>query len=270
MGFQQKLRSLRLRKELTQKELSRMVGVSEITVRNWEAGTKNPSMSAIIALSGCLHVSADELLCISGNLRDIPDVLNRSERALLNGYRALDSCGKTMVDTVCRLERRRVENSASTVRAVGTDTKRRDVRYIPCYLLPAAAGYSAPIDEDEYEMILANDRIPAEADFAVKIQGTSMEPWIEDQSVVYAQRVSELAVGEIGVFVVNGAMYCKHYCPDDNGNLWLVSANPDQKHTNVYVSAESGDCVQCFGRVLLQDRTPLPEYFLESLRGVSE
>ena len=112
-------------------------------------------------------------------------------------------------------------------------------------------------------MILVDDSVPYDADFAVGIQGNSMLPYIHDGDTVYVKRDCELKIGEVGIFCVDGAMYCKQYYIDEERNLTLVSANPRLRHTNVHVCAESGSSVQCYGKVLLDQRITLPDYFLE-------
>ena len=47
MEFHERLRAMRLRANLTQKELGEQAGVSVMTVRNWESGAKQPSMQAV-------------------------------------------------------------------------------------------------------------------------------------------------------------------------------------------------------------------------------
>lgn len=270
MEFYTRLRALRIQKELTQKDLGKMIGVSLTTIGNWESGIKSPSMGAIIALSGALQVSADELLGISRNTRLDSLPLNRSERDLISKYRVLDSHGKLMVDSVCRLELRRIESSARRdITLIDCETTmERPNRMIRKYLTPSAAGFSAPIDGVDYEMIQADCDVPDRADFAVKIQGHSMEPYISDGDTVFVERTEELSIGEIGIFSVDGAMYCKQYFVDGAGNMTLVSANEAEARSNVFVSAEcSGSTeVHCYGRVLLSAHTVLPDYFLRSQR----
>mgnify|MGYP000706428936 CR=1 FL=1 len=76
-------------------------------------------------------------------------------------------------------------------------------------------------------MILVDSSVPEEADYAVYIQGNSMYPYIHDGDMVYVKKDAELSVGDVGIFCVDGAMYCKQYYLDDNNNLVLVSANPE-------------------------------------------
>jgi len=82
---------------------------------------------------------------------------------------------------------------------------------------------------------------------------------------LFVKKDCELDVGDVGIFIVNGARYCKQYYIDKDRNLTLVSANPDLRESNVYISAESDATVVCCGKVLLGESIPLPDYFLEEL-----
>ena len=128
---------------------------------------------------------------------------------------------------------------------------------------PSAAGSSVPLDGVDFEMILVDSSVPEEADYAVYIQGNSMYPYIHDGDMVYVKKDAELSVGDIGIFCVDGAMYCKQYYLDDNNNLVLVSANPELRHTNIFVSADSGRSVKACGKVLLKEKIDLPDYLFE-------
>ena len=136
-------------------------------------------------------------------------------------------------------------------------------RYIPRYSTPSAAGYSVPLDGDDFEMILVDDTVPADADFAVGIQGNSMSPYIHDGDTVYVKKDCDLSVGDIGIFCVDGAMYCKQYYIDERNNLTLVSLNPRLRNTNVYISSDSEISVRCYGRVLLDCKIEVPDYIFE-------
>jgi phage repressor protein C with HTH and peptisase S24 domain len=110
-------------------------------------------------------------------------------------------------------------------------------------------------------MLLVDDSVPENADFAVVIQGSSMEPYIFDGDTVFVKKQYELGVGDVGIFSVDGAMYCKIFYIDDKGNLTLVSANPELKESNVRVNADSDTNVVCCGKVLLPEHVPFPAYF---------
>ena len=242
MDFCKMLKALRLRASLTQQDLSKLVGVSALTVRNWESGTKTPSMQAIIQLAKALQTSSDELLGIKEAAIIYPITI--AEKNLLLNYRELDKYSKKIVETVCNLERNRGNNA-------DFEQSTKPARLIPKYATPAAAGYSFQEGVDDCEMIPVVGDVPQSADFAVRIQGNSMVPYINDGDTVYVKRTCELDIGDIGIFSVNGAMYCKLYQKDENGDVILASANPEMSDSNVSVKSGSNTTLVCYGRVIV-------------------
>jgi SOS-response transcriptional repressor LexA len=267
MDFGQRLKSLRAERNLTQQNLGDAVGVSTVTIRAWERNAKKPAMDALLSLGRALNISIDTLLDF--HLENTPNyalVLTSAEKKLLSSYQALDNYGKKAVDAICVLEKERVD-AAKTIRVIPKVIDFRQVnseRFIPRYTTPSAAGSSVPLDGVDFEMILVDSSVPEEADYAVYIQGNSMYPYIHDGDMVYVKKDAELSVGDVGIFCVDGAMYCKQYYLDDNNNLVLVSANPELRHTNIFVSADSGRSVKACGKVLLKEKIDLPDYLFEN------
>jgi repressor LexA len=174
---------------------------------------------------------------------------NAEELGLLSKYRELDDYGR-------RLARLVIDAEAERLHAESSVSTHSPAKVIPLYTTPAAAGYAAPVlgeDFEEYE-------VPADsrADFAAHIQGDSMEPYIADGSVVLVSRRLDLIPGDVGLFFVDGDMYCKQYCEDSEGNIYLFSLNRARKDADKHIWASSGQTVCCFGKVLLERRPPLP------------
>ncbi len=265
MELQERIKSLRIKRGLTQQDLSSSLGVSVVSIRNWEAGIKCPSMSAIISLAKVFKVSTDYLLGVAIEQERDNALLTKSESTLLSNYRLLDKHGRKAVDTICIIEKARVESERvkPTIKPNVIAMPKQPSRYIPRYTTPSAAGYSVPLDGDDFEMILVDENVPNDADFAVGIQGNSMYPYIQDGDTVYVKKDCELSIGDVGIFCVDGAMYCKQYYIDEERNLTLVSANPRLKSTNVYVGRDSGATVRCYGKVLLDCKVELPDYIYE-------
>ena len=109
-------------------------------------------------------------------------------------------------------------------------------------------------DYEDYEV--SGD---SKADFAVRIDGDSMEPYIKDGSVALCKRGAIIHDGDVGLFFVDGDMKCKQYCQDSEGNVYLFSANRERSDADVHISATSGITLLCFGKVLLDKSIPLPE-----------
>lgn len=256
MEFSKSLKSLRLNRGLTQETLADEIGVSTVALQGWERGTRKPSFDALIALCSALNISMDELLGTRSAIR-VERPVTRQEKSLLDGYRKLDRHGQRLIDIVCREELRRltVEEEAPV--------EIPPVRKIMKFFVPAAAGYSAPVDGEDYEMIRLPSDAPTAADYAVNIQGNSMAPYICDGDTVYVQRTTDLSVGDVGIFCVDGAMYCKIYHKNREGVVTLVSANPALRKTNVRLSPDGDHSFECLGKVLLGEHVRMPGYFAE-------
>lgn len=266
MDFGQRLKNLRLEQSLTQQELAAAVGVSVVAVRNWERGAKKPAMDAIIALARELKTTTDVLLNIAPPCtarRNI--ILSPEEKKLLKTYQALDTYGKKAVETICALEKERVDASYEDIhiKKPGFVPRNERERFIPRYTTPSAAGYNVSLDGADFEMMLVDGNVPPEADYAVNIQGDSMYPYINDGDMVYVKKDEELSNGDVGIFCVDGAMYCKQLYIDNERNLTLVSANPELRGSNIYVSADSEASVKICGKVLLGQRIDLPGYLFD-------
>lgn len=261
MNFSENLKYIRNNAGMTQKTLSERVGVTSVTIGNWERGVRQPSFELLSKLADALDTSVDALLGKHRTARR-----NLAEEELLANYRQLDAHGQKLVRIICNTELERLKPRKPEV--IRLQEAKREIeltqkhnRYIPFYLTPPAAGIAVPLEGDEFEMLLADDSVPTDADYAVCISGDSMEPYIHDGEMVFVKETQELYNGDVGIFCVDGAMYCKQYYVDEEKNLHLLSANPNRINANIYVDGESGSSVKCCGKVLLGKTIPLPDYF---------
>lgn len=171
------------------------------------------------------------------------------EMGLISRYRRLDGQGRSLTNLVIDHELQRIES--------GREEEQEPAKIIPLYYTPAAAGYASPAFGDDY----TDYSVPAsvKADFAVKIDGDSMEPYIPDGSVALCKRGEIIRDGDVGLFFVDGDMKCKQYCQDYVGNVYLFSANRKRRDADVEIKASSGITLLCFGKVLLDKPIPLPD-----------
>jgi len=86
-----------------------------------------------------------------------------------------------------------------------------------------------------------------QADYAVRISGKSMEPTLQDNSIVFVQRADALNDGEIGIFVVDGNVMCKRF-KDEGGQRWLQPDNDADGYSPIMLTEET--VCYCQGRVL--------------------
>lgn len=62
MNMGEKLKSLRIEKKLTQKQVADRIGLAISAVSSYESGTRYPSYDVLVKLARIFHVSTDYLL----------------------------------------------------------------------------------------------------------------------------------------------------------------------------------------------------------------
>jgi transcriptional regulator with XRE-family HTH domain len=82
MKFQEKLYQLRKERKMSQEDLAGVMGVSRQAVQKWEAGTSNPDMDNLIAISEYFGVSLDSL--IKGEEEINPDKSEAAQEYVIN------------------------------------------------------------------------------------------------------------------------------------------------------------------------------------------
>lgn len=247
MSFGKRLQECREELGLSQSALAKRLGVSQSAVGNYEAGISFPREEVLLRLFDCLETDPNTLF--QDSFREGSGVLRRGERALLEQYRGLSPTGKESVravmDALCAYR--------DDLEAGKTE---REPRLIPLYRSPAAAGYAAPVFGEDFDYIPVEDDVPLSAEFAVRIQGDSMVPFIKDGSVVYVNR-DPLQAGDVGIFCVDGDMFCKQYYKDPAGVVYLFSLNRARADADQVLLPGGGRTLACFGRVILHT-LPLP------------
>ncbi len=243
MGLE-RINELKKLRRLTNEELAQLSGVPLSTLAKLTSGaTADPKLGTLVALARVLGCSLDEFG--DGKVVPFPGA-EGEEDSFAERYARLDGPGRRVVDAVLDLELERCEGETA-------------VRYIREYVSPAAAGCVSPAEGDDYVLVPRGAAVPEQADFAVRIAGDSMEPYIRDGSRVYVSRAAQVRSGDIGIFFADGGIVCKQYCEDSRGGLFLLSLNRARSDADVFIAADSGAAVCCFGKVL-GVKAPLPEY----------
>lgn len=240
MSFGIQLKRRREELGLSRTELAERLGVSASSISNYENGLSFPKEEVMLRLFDGLETEPNALF--RDSFRAGGWVLSRSERQMLERYRGLPPKGRetvrSVVDALCAYQ-----DEAEAVRE-------REPRVIPLYCSPAAAGYAAPVFGTDFESIPVTDDVPQAAEFAVRIQGDSMAPYIPDGSVVYVNR-DPLQAGDVGIFCVDGDMFCKQYYKDPAGVVYLFSLNRARADADVVLMPGGSRGLVCFGRVMM-------------------
>lgn len=247
MAFGDQLRKRREALGLSRAELADRLGVSVSAVGNYETGVSTPKEAVLLKLFNALEVDPNYLY--SGCYLHRGDTPSDEERRLLQKYRELPLSGRQTVHSLL--------DGLSVMARETRDSAPAEVRHIPLYTSPAAAGFAAPVFGEDYELLAVTGDVPPGAELAVRIQGDSMAPLIADGAVVYVNH-DPLQNGDVGIFCVDGDMLCKQYCRDGFGMVYLFSLNRRRADMDVVFHRNSGRSLTCFGRVMVHNQ-PLPE-----------
>ena len=173
MSVGQRLRQRRMELNMTQAELARRLGVTPAVVSNYESG-QNPVRSELLEkLIQVLDVEPNVLFQDIYQGAGFP--VSGEERRLVERYRGLTTVGRQTLQSVAE---------ALEAYQADLDLPAPEVRQIPLYRCPAAAGLAAPVFGEDFDYIEVTGDVPRGAEFAVRIQGDSMEPYIRDGSIV--------------------------------------------------------------------------------------
>ena len=278
MTFSENLKRCKDERGYTIEELSRRSGVPVGTLSKLLSGViAEPKMAVVLALAKGLSCSLSHLLDPAGE--HIEATLDEEEREVLAAYRRLDTHSRELVRMVMDKQLSLVVSLAPAVTAAPEKTEKEEggakiltlpkeekraqkkgafiserndddtVRHtrkhapIPLYDLPASAGVGEFLDSAHAsrEITLPPSDRREHVDFAVTVNGDSMEPRFSLGDLLLVQKAQSVDEGEFGVFMLDGAGYVKQYAGDR-----LHSLNP------VYEDIMLSDYedVRCVGRVV--------------------
>lgn len=164
-----------------------------------------------------------------------PEIFDKFELEHIKKYRTLDKYGKDLVDTVLQKEyERRTEHAKEFIML-------QPPLLVPYYGHVASAGTGQYVFDDiPPEMIeIENEMDNMQVDFAIGVNGDSMEPTYRDGDTLLIKKQSEIHIGEVGIFMINGEAFVKEL-----GDGVLISHN--KKYKDIHIN----DSVICLGKVI--------------------
>lgn len=104
MGIGKRIKKAREDKNLTQKDLSVLIGVTPSAITNYENETSHPKEEILYKLIKVLNVDANYLFQDAVDLPNSQNAFTSDERLYIKKYRSLDNRGKDIVDTILNKE----------------------------------------------------------------------------------------------------------------------------------------------------------------------
>lgn len=101
---------------------------------------------------------------------------------------------------------------------------------------------------EDFRPIKRDERIPPEADFALVLGDSAMEPLLHRGQTVYVSCRMPLREGDVGLFLTEGQVYCRRWYEDYNGALVLLGGD---ERDCLYLDREQRRRCLCLGKVLI-------------------
>ena len=215
------LKQLRNEKEMTIAKAAETFGVANRTYSSYELEEREPNLSLLIKLADFYGVSADYLLgrteikAMAGTSPAEQLDVTAAEQEIIRRYTEFpEEVRLLLLETIRKL--------------VGLPDAPEDLRpvivFTRCHRMKASAGMGYDLDNaDEWRDVRIYDCPEAyQADFAVEVDGDSMEPDYHDGDIVFVKLSEDVPVGAVGLFVHDGKGYIK-----ERGETCLISRNPD-------------------------------------------
>ncbi len=222
----------RRRAGLTIDDLAEKSGVPKSTINKIIGGvTKAPTLENVKAIARALGVKLADF----DDDPQLPDMFSPSERDHIKKYRLLDSYGKEAVNSILTVEYQRCSALTKSIE------KESDMVYfiMPVFLSPMSAGAGQPAGEGYPDNYHLTKEPPRGASYIATVSGDSMEPTFYDGDKLFIHACTEINVGQIGVFFMDGQQWVKEL-----GGGELISHNPN------YPSRPITEDIVCQGLVL--------------------
>ncbi len=272
-----RLKELRIKRNLNMRQTALALEIPYTTYISYEKGDREPNSEMLINLADFFNCSVDYLLGRSdeqiddsvldksllidqdileekGNLYDAQkaqmerdnklsikelffETVTKKEIEHIVKLRQLDTHGTKIVNFVLDEEYNRC-----TYIAEEDEKQEIEIKH-SYYKVSAGTGFDLGND-DEWETISIPDSSEArKADFALTIQGNSMEPVYFDGDIVLVKEQPAIDIGQIGIFMIEGKGYIKKY-----GGDRLISLNAE--YDDIIFAEYDEDRIRCVGKVI--------------------
>lgn len=213
---------------MTQKQLAELIGIKPSTLSDYLNLRSNPSHGVIQKIADVFGIVKSDIDTTYKEDNDITTVYNqltppRQKRVLDFATEQLDEQNNKVLHI----------NSNNIVS-----------EEVAVYGYASAGTGETVIDGVEFTTQY-NGHIPNH-DFALQVNGDSMEPLFEDKEIIFIDKTKQINSGQIGIFVIDGEAYLKKVFISDKG-IRLVSLN--SKYPDLFF--DKNNDIKVAGKVIL-------------------
>ena len=224
MEFKEIIKELRKSKDYSADYVAEKIDIPAGSYKKYESGILNPGVPVVIKLADFYNVSTDYLLgrtdikAMAGTTPAEQLDVTAAEQEIIRRYAEFpEDLRLLLLDTIRKL--------------VGLPEVPEDTRpvivFTRCHRMKASAGMGFDLEnDDEWRDVRIYDCPEAyQADFAVEVDGASMEPDYHDGDIVFVKLAEDVPVGAVGLFIHDGKGYIK-----ERGEKCLISRNPEYEN----------------------------------------
>ena len=225
-----KIKEFRLKRNLTQKELAKIVNVGDTTIANYEKGFRSPKKDTMFDLANAFNISIDDLfppvqknaLESTASLPDAPDLLTQH---ITDKVVQLTTQNKKIVlRTSEELLESQKNEEETKINEVSEVISLYQVEVVSETAAACGFNYGFGYDDTDRETIEVDEQ-PPRHDIATKVSGDSMQPDYQDGDILYlADKGLTTYNGDLAVIAYGDRSYFKKIYTE-NGRLRLVSLN---------------------------------------------
>ncbi|MBM0844816.1 XRE family transcriptional regulator [Staphylococcus saprophyticus] len=218
--------------KISQKELASNIDISPSTLSDYLNLRSNPSHGVIQRIANYFGVMKSDIDSTYRENNDITEIYNKLEEkrkkrvlAYAEHHYSVQQQGESIIYLQSYKDSKTEEVTVNGYVSAGTgETLVDDIEFTVNY----PAGVVPPHD------------------FALQVNGDSMEPLFEHKEIIFVEENTSINSGQLGVFVVDGEAYVKKvFIYQDH--IRLVSLNPKYGDMNFYGDSD----VRFAGRVIL-------------------
>lgn len=236
------LKELRLKRQLTSEQLCERLGIKGGSYRNYERNDRKPDYDTLVKLADFYGVSTDYILGRPNAKApkdpfDEIETIDEMEKDLIKEWLNLDEKSrKSFLDVLRKIVIKEEARNKPVI-----EKAKYFLRHLSCHKVSAGTGFNFNDDDDWQEAEVYEVPEVHTADFAVEVDGDSMEPVYCDGDILLVKSTPVIDRGDVGVFTLNSCGYVKEL-----GENQLISYNDKYKPINF----SADDDITCWGKVL--------------------